>query len=60
MSSIGTIYGNPEFGRVHRTLGAAAYNGVKVDVQKASPLDGDNQKPEFLEKFPHVSLLCSE
>lgn len=55
MTTIGTIYGNAAFGRVHRSLAAAAYNGVKVDVVATSAGNGDGQKPEYLEKFPHVS-----
>lgn len=56
MSSVGTIYGHSNFGRVHRSLAAAAYNGVKLDVQESLAQNGDGQKPEYLEKFPHGKL----
>ncbi|CAO1634406.1 unnamed protein product [Sympodiomycopsis kandeliae] len=54
--SLGTIYGTKTAPRVLRTLGAAAYNGAKIDVVEYSPFNGDNQKPEYLEKFPHGKL----
>lgn len=52
MSSIGTIYGPANVPKVLRARAVAAVNGLTLDVQEVNVMQGENQKPEFLEKFP--------
>lgn len=56
MSSVGTVYSWPNNPKAIRVLAAAAYNGAKVDFQEVKLAEGEHQKPEFLKKFPHVSV----
>lgn len=56
MSTVGTIYGTKVAPKVLRVHAAAAYNGVKVEHVEYSVQNGDNQKPEFVEKFPNAKL----
>ncbi|PWN51136.1 EF1G-domain-containing protein [Violaceomyces palustris] len=52
MAPIGKIYGYVGHAKVNRTLAAAKYNGLEIEVVETQALKGDTRKPEYLAEFP--------
>nr|QBH67468.1 putative translation elongation factor eEF1 gamma chain [Ustilago esculenta] len=56
MAPIGKIYGYVGHPKVNRVLGAAAYNGLEVEVVETQAMRGDTKKPEYLALFPYGKI----
>lgn len=56
MAPIGQIYGYVGHPKVNRVLGAAAYNGVEVEVVETQAMKGDTKKPEYRALFPYGKI----
>ncbi|CCF48051.1 hypothetical protein NDA11_006267 [Ustilago hordei] len=56
MAPIGQIYGYVGHPKVNRVLGAAAYNGLEVEVVETHAMKGDTKKPEYKALFPYGKI----
>ncbi|KAK0543098.1 hypothetical protein OC846_006287 [Tilletia horrida] len=53
MAPIGTLYGVTFQPKTLRVLAIAKYAGLDLTYTEVNPLEGEHQKPEYKNKFPH-------